>query len=311
MTEAERILKKGIVNEQFLAAEEILGFWVTEKRKRLFAVLLDMLVEIDAVCKKYGLRYFLCGGSLLGAIRHKGFIPWDDDIDIEMPRKDYEKLLQLSAEFKPPYFLENPHTDPYYAYSYSRLVNDNTTAVVKPFAFQPIHHGIWISIFPVDRWLEHDIENFKLMDRLNYENSTYMRLTNPWLDEQNMARVKRWSGRNPVEIYDEVQRIATQYHSADTPYMRRMVVTAIGFLQLYYAEDFSTSIPHEYEGYQFQIPVGWDRMLRIKYGDYMQLPPMEKRGNWHSTTIFDPDVPYVEFLEEYKKDRNRIYESQL
>ena len=311
MTETERILNKGIIDEKFLIAEENLGFWVTEKRKRLFAVLLDMLVVFDSICRKHQLTYFLCGGSLLGAIRHNGFIPWDDDIDIEMPRADYEKLLLLAGEFTTPYFLENPHTDQYYAYSYSRLINDNTTAVVRPFAFQPIHHGIWISIFPVDRWVENDLENFFAIDRLNRENSTYMRLTNPWLDEKNQQRVKAWSRRNPIEVYDEIQQIATQYNTQDTTFMRRIVVTVLGYLQLYYAEDFSESIPHEYEGYQFQIPVGWDRMLRIKYGDYMQLPPMEKRGNWHSTTIFDPDVPYMEFLEEYKKDRNRIYESQL
>lgn len=311
MTEAERILNKGIINEEFLLPEEKLGFFVTGKRKRLFAVLLDMLVEFDSVCRKNGLKYFLCGGSLLGAIRHNGFIPWDDDIDVEMPREDYEKLLLLSEEFKAPYCLENPHLDPYYAYSYSRLVNDNTTAIVKPFAFQPIHHGIWISIFPVDRWMEGDMENFHKLDRLNYENSTYMRLTNPWLDEKNQERIKNWSGRDPVDAYDEIQRIATQYNATNSAFMRRIVVTAIGFLQLYYTEDFAASIPHPYEDYEFQIPVGWDRMLRIKYGDYMQLPPMEKRGNWHSTTIFDPDVPYQEFLEEYKKDRDRVFTSQL
>ena len=311
MPDIERILKNGIVNESFLCEEVKHGFLVTKKRKRLFAVLLDLLVQFDNVCKKHNLQYFLCGGTLLGAIRHDGFIPWDDDIDVEMPRTDYEKFVKLGTEFGAPYYLENPHTDKYYAFSHTRLINDNTTALNPIFAFQPMHHGVWISIFPVDHWLEDDIENFKAIDRLNYENSTYMRLTNPWLDEKNRERIRKWSGRDPVEVYDEIHRIASRYNSIETKYSRRIVITMLKTLQLYYTEDFAASIPHPFEGYEFQIPVGWDRMLRIKYGDYMQLPPLEKRGNWHSTTIFDPDVPYTEFLEEYRKDRNRVFESQL
>ena len=311
MIEAERILNKGIIDESFLVSEEKNGFFVTEKRKRMFAVLLDMLLEFDLVCKKNELSYFLCGGSLLGAIRHDGFIPWDDDIDIEMPRSDYEKLLMLENEFQFPYFLENPHTDKYYAYSHSRLINENTTALNPVFAFQPIHHGIWISIFPVDHWKADDIENFRRIDQLNYDNSTYMRLSNPWLDEKNFMRVKKWPQKDPVAVYDEIQSIATQYNSEDTKFSRRIVVTALGYLQLYHTEDFAYSIPHQFEGYEVQIPVGWDRMLKIKYGDYMQLPPMEKRGNWHSSIIFDPDISYTEFLEEYKKDRRKIYDTGL
>ena len=311
MPDIERILNNGIIDESFLCEEVKNGFLVTKKRKRLFAVLLDLMVQFDSVCKKHNLRYFLCGGSLLGAIRHNGFIPWDDDIDVEMPRADYDKFVKLGSEFAPPYYLENPHTDKYYAFSNTRLINDNTTALNPVFAFQPMHHGVWLSIFPVDHWLESDTENFKAIDRLNYENSTYMRLTNPWLDEKNRERIRKWSGRDPIEVYDEIQRIASRYNSIDTKYSRRIVITMLGMLQLYFSEDFAASIPHPYEGYEFQIPIGWDRMLRIKYGDYMQLPPMEKRGNWHSTTIFDPDVPYQEFLEEYKKDRDRVFTSQL
>ena len=114
MTEIERIVKRGVITEDFLKEEKRGDFTVTAKRKRVWAVILDLIVEFDSVCRKHNLRYFLDSGSLLGAIRHGGFIPWDDDIDVTMPREDYEKFIRLNDEFKHPYFLQTPYSDPEY-----------------------------------------------------------------------------------------------------------------------------------------------------------------------------------------------------
>ncbi len=92
MTECERIIEQGILPKSFFEQEERCDFLVTEKRKKIWAVLLDLLIKFDFVCKKYSLTYFLADGTLLGAARHQGFIPWDDDIDVSMPREDYEKF---------------------------------------------------------------------------------------------------------------------------------------------------------------------------------------------------------------------------
>ena len=183
MTEVERIIKNGRIREDFLKEETICDFFVDIKRKKLWVVQLDMLLEFDSICKKHRLCYYLCGGTLLGAIRHKGFIPWDDDLDVAMPRSDYNKLLQLSKEFKPPYFLQTPYTDPYYAFSHTRLRNMNTTEISTMFAFQPICHGIYMDIHPIDNWIKDDEASYKQINELNIENSTYMRMKNPYLDE--------------------------------------------------------------------------------------------------------------------------------
>lgn len=92
MTECERIIKDGILPKSFFLPETICDFHVDEKRKKMWAIGIDMLVKFDEVCRKHELRYSLAFGSLLGVVRHKGFIPWDDDIDVVMPREDYEKL---------------------------------------------------------------------------------------------------------------------------------------------------------------------------------------------------------------------------
>ncbi len=181
MTETERIIQQGILPESFLNEETRNGFLVTRERKKLWAVLLDLLLQFDSVCKKHGLRYFLNSGSLLGAIRHKGFIPWDDDIDVEMPRDDYEKLMTLSDEYKYPYFLQTPFTDKNSAYSFAKLRNSNTTMASKHFAFQDMNHGVLIDIFPYDKWDEEDCQSYYAIKSLASENAVYMIKQNPFL----------------------------------------------------------------------------------------------------------------------------------
>lgn len=188
MTECERIIEQGILPQSFFDPETICDFYVDEKRKKIWAVELDLLLEFDRICKEYELKYYLSVGTLLGAVRHHGFIPWDDDIDVEMPREDYDRLQVLYGERDTPYFLQTPYTDSYYAFSHIRLVNLNTTCFTKVFAYQPMKQGIFLDIFPLDKWDEKDEVSDLLIDSLNRENSTYMRLLNPYLDEQD----SRW-----------------------------------------------------------------------------------------------------------------------
>lgn len=299
MTEAQRIIQAGVLPADYLKEEVRCNFLVTSERKKIWAVLLDMLLQIDSVCKKYNLTYFLEAGTLLGAIRHKGMIPWDDDIDIFMHRADYDKFIRLSDEFKEPYFLQTPYTDPEYFYMPARLRNTNTTGMVKTFAYQKFNHGIWLSIFPLDNWeLEGGEERYEEIKQLISENSTYMRLTNPHLSEKDKTRVKNYSHRNPMEIYEEIQRIAQQFNDHPTQFIAAAVSAVISYKRkIWYAEDFASSILWDFEGFKFPVPVGYDRFLKIMYGDYMALPPVEERGLHHSGTLFDPDVPYTEYLE--------------
>ena len=297
MTEIERIIEKGVIAEDFLKEEVKNDFLVTTERKKLWAVILDLLLELDRVCKKNGLKYFFDGGSLIGAIRHKGFIPWDDDLDVCMPREDYEKFISLSHDFDYPYFLQTPYTDSEYFYGFAKIRNSNTTGIVEMFKFQQFNHGIWISVFPLDYW-DKDAENeYEIIKSLNIENSTYMRMSNPFLDEKNLERVKRYSGRNPLETYEEIQRRAQQFNSIGATYVTAAVSSVLSYRKkLWFADDFSSAILADFEGYKVPIPIGYDRILKIVFGDYMQLPPIEERGLHHSGTLFDADKPYTEYI---------------
>jgi lipopolysaccharide cholinephosphotransferase len=153
MTECERIIADGTLPRSFLKEEERDEFLVTEKQKKVWAVELDMLLKFDSICKKHGLTYFLMFGSLLGAIRHQGFIPWDDDVDVGMPRKDYDKLLTLTDEFEMPYFLQTPYTDEGYYYSYAKIRNSNTSGITQQFRFQEINWGLMLDVYPIDNFV--------------------------------------------------------------------------------------------------------------------------------------------------------------
>lgn len=302
MTEKDRIIKKGIISESFFNEEIRCEFLVSEERKKMWAVLLDMLMEVDRVCKKYGLKYFLCYGSILGAVRHNGFIPWDDDIDIVMPREDYDKFCQLGAEFSNPLFFQTPYSDPGYFYTPVRIRNSNTSAVVETFKHNRFNHGIWLSVFPLDGWNPvGGEERYAYLRTLVMELSTYMRKDSPSLSEKDKLRVNSYCGRDPFDIYEEIQRIARYGNCANTPYCILATITQGKYVEkLLLKEDFEDQVFWDVEGFKFPIPSGFEHLLKTWYGDYMQLPPVEHRGNWHSGTIFDADKPYLEYIEEGK-----------
>lgn len=137
----------------FLDAEMRCGYQVTAEMKRIWAVELDLLYEFQRVTNKYGIKYIAEGGTMLGAVRHKGFIPWDDDIDLMMMRDEYERFCKIAPnEFKHPYFFQTEYTDPGCLRCHAQLRNSETTAILSNeinghFKY---NQGIFIDIFPLD-----------------------------------------------------------------------------------------------------------------------------------------------------------------
>ena len=300
MTEIERIIKKGIITEDFLGEEVRNGFLVTRNRKKVWAVVLDLLIEFDAVCKKHNIKYFLDGGSLLGAIRHNGFIPWDDDIDVTMPREDYDRFLQLGSEFKYPYFFQTPYTDSGCFYTYAKIRNSNTTALNQLFKYQGFNQGIWITVFPLDKFfLNKTCEDiYSKICQLTYDISTYMRMKNPYLGEKDVARVSKYSGSDPFKTYEEIQKLASQFNKSEADYWGTLVLTIREFKRKALPiRSYEKECLHKFECLELPIPNDYHSVLTLEYGDYMVLPPIEERGG-HDSTLFDPDKPYKEYLKD-------------
>ena len=138
----------GQIKDDFLREEIRQGYLVTSKMKRVWQIEIELAEYIISLCQRYGLQIWAEGGTLLGAIRHRGFIPWDDDIDLAMKRDDYEKLLDIaSKEVKSPYFFQSVATDLDYIRGHAQLRKLNTSAVLPNNIKARFNQGIFIDIF--------------------------------------------------------------------------------------------------------------------------------------------------------------------
>ena len=139
--------------EHFLEGEVRCGYYIAPAMKKGWAVQMDLLMELDRVCRKYKIRYFVAEGTILGAVRHKGFIPWDDDIDCCMTHSEYKKLCKIGPKaFRHPYFFQTEYTDPGSLRGHAQLRHSLTTGMLKdeiPFKYK-FSQGIFIDIFVLD-----------------------------------------------------------------------------------------------------------------------------------------------------------------
>ena len=301
MTECERIIRDKVLPVEFFKEEYIDGFWVDEKRKKIWAVALDLLLEFDRVCKKHNLKYYIMFGSLLGIVRHNGgFIPWDDDMDVCMPREDYEKMIKLETEFNNPYFLQTPYNDDGYCCTWIKLRNSNTSCISYAFRYEKFNLGIGLDIFPLDN-CEWDMyfNNRESLKMRALKCSGFMRLSNPNPSQEDKERIALCKGQTSVELYEDVQKIAAQFMNQNTKYKAVAILTIYDAEKLIFnAGDFDEIIYHDLYGYSFPIPKNYDVILKTLYGNYMEFPPIEKRGTVHGRTLFEPDIPYKDFLKK-------------
>ena len=300
MTESERIIKQGHIPESFFNKEERCGFLITEKRKKIWAIELDIYLVFAEVCKKHNLKFWGDGGTLLGAVRHNGFIPWDDDIDVIMPRQDYNKLLEIGTEvFEEPFFLQTPHTDSNYGYSFAKLRNSNTTCIPKVFAKAGFNHGIHIDIFPLDYInLDSFEEDKRQITECIMKNSSFMKRNSvSLLNDKQLENYHKYITDDPAFEFDKIQKIASNPAYRGSEHVANCTVTSLKtHAQIWRASWFTHTIMHQFEMIEIPMPKDIDSRLTVQYGDYMQFPPINQRGIWHSDVFWDPDKKYTDYL---------------
>lgn len=258
--------------------------------KKIQEIELEILVKFDEICRSNDLKYCLDSGTLLGAVRHGGFIPWDDDIDVSMPRADYDKFMAIGQDcLGSDFFLQNRKTDPKAPFTFSKIRKNGTTFMEWNKRNIKMHQGIFIDIFPFDVLPEEEegrkeyIDkcynlNRRLINRMIPDRAQVPEKSLKWLIGAVARRIKYY-----FLHFIPISRIDNEIDKEFSKYKDRGIEGRDLISHSYYMKDvFSSDIftpPQEmtFEGHKFYVPADYDRYLKLVYGDYMQLPPIEDR----------------------------------
>ena len=241
-------------------------------QEELKQVIRDNLQAFHNFCEKNNLTYYLSDGTLLGAIRHQGMIPWDDDADVCMPRKDYNRLLELSGELPKPYKLGHFTLDPYYIYPFIKFMDSNTE-IIEYFGEGSYKAGVWVDIFPLDGTYK-SIRVRKLHYALVRNKTSTIRY---WLKKIIKPILYSIIRAIPKSfIFNQMDFIA-KHVSYDRTNVVGNLYTMIGIKASHKKEWFEEKQLVDFDGYKFFSPKGYDGYLTNLYGDYMTPPPPKER----------------------------------
>lgn len=298
------------IEPSFFKKEVKCDFLVTEKTKKIWAIELDLLNELLRVCKKNDIKVYAFAGTLLGAVRHKGFIPWDDDVDVCLLREDFEKLIRIaSQEFSSPYFFQTDLSDRKFFCGYARLRNSETTGMIVWNRSIEYNNGIYIDVFVMDGYTKNKL---KLNVQLKQMHLMQKMIELYYKDLKDTSHIKRMvykplqgilhlvlSYESLIKIYN---KIIVRYN--DTSDSVSLLTHGMQFITKYWCKqnDLRETVCMPFECIEIPVPKNYDKIMKNMYGDYMKFPAVEDRGTWHDNIIiFDPDVPYKQFLENMDK----------
>ncbi len=296
------------LSESFFLDEERDGYLVTSQKKELWAVQLDLLNEFDRVCKKHGINYILDFGTLLGAVRHKGYIPWDDDIDVSMLREDYDKLMEIgSDEFKYPYYLQDVCKEMDIDEPVSKLRRSDTVCLMaNNVRYRTLYdQGIFIDIFVFDNIESNDSkeiaavrsttrELFLQAHILAHRPGFYDGIRLPATLLRYLFLKFKFGSSHAMQL--RRNQFAQQF--ASSGYVCNILSQATRVRPVSW---FENVIEAPFETLSLPIPECFDDFLHDCYGDYMT-PVIG--GSAHNILYFSADKSYKDVLKDKKLYRD-------
>jgi lipopolysaccharide cholinephosphotransferase len=297
----------------FLNEEIRCGYTVSSKMKEVWAVELDLLVELMRVCKLNGIQIYADGGTALGCVRHGGFIPWDDDIDIAVSREDYDKLTKLTDSFKYPYFLQTEATSPGIFRKHIQLRNSETTGALQHEVKFKFNQGIFIDVFPLDNIPDDEKEAYKFIQ--SYIRKKDITRTYLYCQRECESQFSVTMLREPKKIskrllgymvkafglykmsYMQLEKLMKKYKGYNTKKVCNLSMT---IKDNYKRTSHEASFLHEppimmkFEFIELPVPCNYDSILHEIYGNYMVY---KKNASCHSNVLFDTNISYKDFLK--------------
>ncbi len=242
---------------------------------------LEMLNIISEICEKNNLKYYMCGGTLLGAIRHKGFIPWDDDIDIMLFRSDYNKLIKILKNQTRYSWLSvlTSDVDGYY-YTFAKAVDNRTVAKMDD---NITEHGLWVDIFPFDNLPNSEIKRKIFIMRCYFYRSIVMAMTTDFdakdsIKHKKTKKILNFFSKfiNKKHFIKKYERVSQKYNNINSNYVASLF-SPYKLKECFEKCWFDDRRKYNFEEFQFFGPKDYDKYLSQLYGNYMKLPPKEER----------------------------------
>lgn len=259
-----------------------------ELLRKVQLTLLEIAKEIKRVCEENDIRYFLYRGTFLGAVRHQGFIPWDDDMDFAMLREDYDKFCRIAPEkLGDKFVFQNWHTDEKYALPFGK-VRKRGTVYVESKCARLEENGLYIDIYPLDYAPDGEEDRAALAKKLLHTFRVKLMRSRytPWKEEEKTILYKRvgYIAYQAAALLTTHQKLIRGYEDAfrsvgktDTLYEQ----SALPVTYYFDADHYGETAMYPFEDTFFPGPRDYDKVLSSLYGDYMQLPPEDKRENRH------------------------------
>ena len=285
---------------------EVGDLMVTEEiREKLKSKQLYLLRGFLNICQNNSLQYFLVGGSALGAVRHKGYIPWDDDIDVALPRPDYNRFIEIAqTQLESDIFLQTFLTDEEYGQDFAKLRLDGTAFIESSCRNLNINHGIYIDVFPIDGYPHKKID-IKVLNIVKKVVKTYSH--KGYCSNNNYPIIKKLRHKCWLIVCSVLcgfQHTSNVLNRLDKLYQRwdynscdEVVCHGGAWDELEHCPkvQYGNGTLAQFEGIDVLIPELFDEYLEHKYPNYMQLPPLEKRVSHHYCDVIDVDNSYRKY----------------
>lgn len=270
---------------------------------------LNILKEIDRICKENQIKYCLAFGSCLGAVRHKGFIPWDDDVDVFMPIDDFERFNQCFDKVKKPYFIQTKFTDKEYGLLITRVRDSNTTLIERTEVKRDINHGVFVDVYPLfnsplKKWKGNIQSFYSYLYRLFLYDAPPTNHGKGVKTAANVALIL-----TPQRIKDNVRKM-TYKKMTSSRYTGICTELYARPFARYRFDWFFPAREAQFEDITIPIPGQAEKFLTKHYGNYMQLPPESERGVHlyrRSGNVMSHQFEFMDLNNSYKTYRGKYY----